>query len=670
MQFDSFENINWDRIKKSIENAKVVKKIGKYNPKYLDLSVSFDTETTNMKVEGEKFAFMYVWQFSIDGYFCYGRTWQEFIQLLTNLKNYGELSNDKRIIIYVHNLGFEFQFFRKYIPWDNVFSKEEREPMKAVSLFGIEFRDSLILSGYKLETLANNLVSHRIPKMVGDLDYSLIRNSKTKFTEKEKGYMLNDVRILDAYIDEQREEYGDIAHIPLTNTGRVRQKLRENCFGKTKTSRLKFQNNVKSLTLDEETYIELKQAFAGGFTHANPNHVGKTYHNVASIDFTSSYPTVMLAEKFPSSKANSYNFTNMDDFEKLCEKRLVIFQVEFKNLISTIDFDNYISRNRCIDINEYVENNGRIFSAESLTTVITNIDWDIIKKVYTWDDIKISRVKWFRKHYLPKEIMKTILYFYKAKTELKGVNGKEAEYMHGKQMLNSVYGASVSDIIHDEVIYNNDWNTEPADAIKQLEKYNTSNNRVLYYAYGVFVTAYARHNLFEGILSIGNDYLYSDTDSIKMLNYEKHKSFVDDYNKRITEKLDEAMKFYRIDVEATRPKTIKGVKKPLGVWDFEGVYDSFKTLGAKRYVYTEKGKLYITIAGLGKKQGAEYLLEISNNDPEKAVRNFKNNFTVPAGKTGKLTHTYIDEYKEFFRKRLSRTCNKRICYEFGTLGAS
>lgn len=628
MQFDSFNKIDWDRIKKSIKNAKLVKKVGKYNPYYYDISVSFDTETTSMKKEnGDKFAFMYVWQFSIDGYFCYGRTWSQFIEMLMNLQKFGGLNKDKRIIIYIHNLSFEFQFFRKYIPWVEIFSKEEREPMKAVSGFGIEFRDSLILSGYKLETLAKNLTSHKVEKMVGDLDYSLIRNSKTTFTKKELGYMLNDVKILDAYIDEQRQQYKDIAHIPLTNTGRVREKLRKNCFGDTNASRLKFQDMVKNLTLSKEVYDELEQAFAGGFTHANPNHVGKTYHNVASIDFTSSYPTVMIAEKFPSSTAHSYKFTNMNEFEELCKNRLVMFQVDFTNLVSKIDFDNYISKNRCINIEGETENNGRVFSADKLSIVITNVDWEIIKQVYAWENIKISRVKWFYKHYLPKPIIESILYFYNAKTKLKNVKGKEAEYMHGKQLLNSVYGASVSKVIHDEVEYNNNqWATEPADAEKQLQQYNNSNNRVLYFPYGVWVTSFARANLWSGILSIKDDYIYSDTDSIKMLNWEKHKSYVENYNKIITEKLEKTLKFYRIPLDQIRPKTVDGREKPLGVWDFEGVYDSFKTLGAKRYVYTEKGKLYTTIAGLGKKQGAKYLLSISDNDPEKAVKNFKNSF--------------------------------------------
>lgn len=275
--------------------------------------------------------------------------------------------------------------------------------------------------------------------MIGDLDYSLIRNSKTKFTEKEKGYMLNDVRILIAYIDEQREQYGDIAHIPLTNTGRVRDLVRKKCFGSDYKSRMKYLSAIQNLNLTVDDYNELKQAFAGGFTHANPNHVGKTLHNVQSIDFTSSYPTVMISEQYPNSSAQDYEFKNFKDFEKLLDTKLVIFEVEFKNIVSSIDFDNYISKSRCYGYYGLVENNGRVFSADTLKTTITNIDFDIIRQVYTWEDIKISHVKWFYKHYLPKPIIESIIELYQKKTTLKGVAGKEAEYMHAKGMLNSVY---------------------------------------------------------------------------------------------------------------------------------------------------------------------------------------------------------------------------------------
>lgn len=659
-RFDSYEKIDWKLIADKIKKAKVVKKEGKHNSKYLDISVAFDTETTSTYINEprEKFAFMYVWQFGIDGYYCYGRTWTQFLKLLMFMQEAGNLGEKKRLLIYIHNLSFEFQFFRKYIPWGDIFATDEHEPIKAVSQFGIEFRDSLILSGYKLDNVAKNLTKHKIPKMVGDLDYTKVRNSKTTFTEKELGYMLNDVRVLVAYIDEQREMYRNIAFIPLTNTGRVRQFVREKCFGKHDEKRGKYHMIMNRLTLDKSDYHLMREGFAGGFTHANPTHVGKTYHNVASIDFTSSYPTVMIAEKYPNSVPFKKKFTNMKDFEQLCRDKLVLFTVKFTNLVSTVDFDNYISKSKCLDIQGFTENNGRVFSADSLTLTITNVDWGIIKQVYYWDKVEITNINWFYKQYLPKPIIESIIDLYQNKTKLKGIEDKKAEYMHSKGMLNSVYGASVQKVLRPEIVYDDGakkWETQPADADKELTQYNKSYNRVLYYGYGIFVAAYARANLWNGILNIRNDYIYSDTDSIKMLNWDKHKTYVEQYNKKILDKLHKALEFYHLPVNSIEPKTVDGVTKPLGVWDNDGFYKSFKTLGAKRYVYSyfdkkdhNKFKLETTIAGLGKEQGEAYLLSLSDNDPDQAVKNFKNNFTVPAGKTGKLTHTYIEDMKQAY----------------------
>ena len=648
MQFDNFNNIQWDTIHKKLSNAKFITiKENKEDVQYLDLSLSFDTETTSTYIEPNgikrKFAFMYVWQFGIDGYYCYGRTWEEFIHLCKFIQSSLNLNDKKRVIIFIHNLSFEFQFFRKYFDWLNVFATRSRNPIKALTSYGIEFRDSLILSGYKLANVAKNLTSHKIPKMVGDLNYSLVRTKDTTFSEKELGYMLNDVRILIAYIDEQREEYGDITKIPLTNTGRVRRYVRNECF-KEKS----YHGKIKAQTIkDEQEYLTLKQAFAGGFTHANPNHVGKKYHNIASFDFTSSYPTVMIAEQYPSSKAIPQKWVNWERFNEINEKALQIFTVEFTGLQTKVYFDNYISKNKCLDIKGEIENNGRIFSADYLKIIITSVDWDIIKQVYSWKTVKIFNQIAYYKDYLPKPIIQSILHFYKKKTTLKHVKGKEAEYLHGKGMLNSCYGMAVTDIVHDEEIYSGDqWSEQPADGQKEIDNYNKSYNRFLYYPWGVFVTAYARHNLWTGILEFKDDYIYSDTDSIKAKNYKNHMKYIDKYNQEITNKLEKCLDHYGIDKSELAPLDVDGIAHPLGLWDFEGVYKTFKTLGAKRYIVeTSKGKLEITIAGLPKDKGRDYLLKVSNNDMDKVFQNFTDKMKVPADDSGKMTAYYDDEEK-------------------------
>ena len=104
------------------------------------------------------------------------------------------------------------------------------------------------------------------------------------------------------------------------------------------------------------------------------------------------------------------------------------------------------------------------------------------------------------------------------------------------------------------------------------------------------------------------------------------------------------MKYHGLDLALCHPKTQKGVEKWLGEWDFEGLYDEsgFRTLGCKRYMTLKNGELSITVSGLNKKVAVPYMLEHFGS-VESCFDNFDDNLTIPAGHTGKLTHTYIDE---------------------------
>lgn len=624
---------------------------------YLNIESAFDIETTSIKLQGgEKSAFMYIWMFGI-GYgekVYYGRTWKEFIELCKLLQQTYNLSENRRLIIYVHNLGYEFQFMRKYFDWLNVFAVGERKPIKALCSYGIEFRDSYILSGYSLEKTAENLQKHKVQKMVGDLDYSLVRTQHTVLSEKELGYCENDIVVVNAYINEQIEQYKDITKIPLTNTGRVRSFVRDNCYytntNHRKSSPGKYQryrNIMNDLTITENEYKMLKRAFMGGFTHANAMYSGKLLHNVSSIDFTSSYPSVMLAEQYPMSRGKEIQVKSIKELHELCERYCLLFDIKLENVRPKINHENYISESKCYILKGVETNNGRVYSADELATTITNVDYDIIKQCYEWDNIYISNVIRYHKGYLPKAIIESILELYQGKTELKGVQGKEVEYLLSKGMLNSVYGMSVTDVIQDNHIYIDEWDLEPANIQEQIEKYNNSKNRFLFYPWGVWVTAYARRNLWTGILAMGDDYVYSDTDSIKLLNYHNHTEYINWYDKMTITKLEMMMEHYKLDKKLLAPKTIKGETKMIGIWEYEGTYSRFKTLGAKRYLVQEDNKLYLTVAGLSKQNGINYMIEKCKGDYEKVFNMFNDELYIPSDKTGKMTHTYIDEEQEF-----------------------
>ena len=618
---------------------------------YYNLAMSFDIETSSFyedkngviytndeykklknQVKAEKKAIMYIWQFAIEENVIIGRTWNDFLYFCKKLYDFLDLKK-RYIIVYVHNLSYEFQFICRWFNWVDIFADSERKPIKAMTDTHFIFKCSYRLSGYSLEVLANNLKSHNIKKMVGDLNYNLIRNSKTPISKEELQYCINDVLIVTSYIDEQINEYGNIEKIPLTQTGKVRRYVRKQCF-----QNKEYKYFIKELTIEKPEYLLLKNAFAGGFTHCNAMYTNKICKNVTSYDFTSSYPTVLISEKYPMSKGKEVNVNSESELIKLIKNYCVLVDLQFNNIKSSFLYEQIISYSKCRNVKNPLINNGRIVQADSLTITCTDIDFLNIKDFYKWDNLKIGLCYIYEKNYLPKEFIKTILHLYKSKTELKGIDGKEVEYLHSKELLNSLYGMCVTSIVHDTISFNgNEWTTENGNLDEELKNYNTDKNRFLFYQWGVWCTAYARNNLYTGIKECKEDYIYSDTDSVKIFNADKHKNYFEEYNKWILQKLEKCLNYHNIPIYFISPKTVKGEIKTLGIWDFDGFYTDFKTLGAKRYIFKKDNKLNITVCGLSKKSGKEFIENQKN-----PFIFFNEGMYIDSEHTGKMTHTYID----------------------------
>ena len=634
--------------------------------RYYNLPCAFDIETTNIVDDPKnRMAFPYHMQLMIGTYFITCRTIEQLGQVFSKLQQFYGLNGKKRLIMYVHNLPFEFQFIRCYFHFCDCMSKSQRQVYKVFfDQFGIEMRDSCVLSGMSLEKTAENLTwpeHSSIRKLKGDLDYKLIRFPSTRLTEAERGYCFNDVKIICCYIEEQIKMYhGDITRIPLTNTGRVRRFVRNHCFQhweideKTGKKYYPYKRMIRQLTLEVDEYGYLLDSFLGGYTHANAMYSTKVLKDVHSIDFTSSYPTVMMSEQYPMSKGifiDNLNITSYDDFVTyLSDNRLAVVMVEFTDLETKPEVpDDYLSDSRVYESKgKIIQNNGRIHKAEWVQEILTNIDLDMVVKAYSFSSMKITSGWFYYKNYLPKEIIECVLEFYEKKTTLKGVKGMEAEYLLKKGMLNSCYGMCVTDICKNEekCTFENGWSTDPVDYDKAIDKYNNDPNRFLSYAWGVFITAYARRNLFTGIMSMGKDYVYCDTDSIKFINMEKHKAYIEDYNRNIIRKCTECLEHWDLDPAMLAPKNQKGVEKQIGIWDYEGRYDYFKTLGCKRYLTYKDGEFDLTCAGLPTKAGLDALLA-DGTDIQQVFNKFNQEFDVPVGNADKLGHCYRDTSFEY-----------------------
>lgn len=654
-------------VNEALSNAPSQLEVKKGRVTFYNIPTSFDIETSSFKTIGDngeeiKHACMYIWQFGLNGSVIYGRTWDEFFEFLGVLQEQLDLSEIHRLIIYVHNLAYEFQFINKWIEWDRIFALKQRRPIYAIA-GGFEFRCSLILSNYALAYIGSNLLyKYPMQKMVGDLDYSKVRNSSTPLSSSELGYCINDVKVVMCYIQQKIEEDGDITKIPLTNTGYVREYCREWCFYSDKLlpedrekNKTEYHRLMKSLKISSpEEYYQMERAFAGGFTHTGAKHSTKVLRNVGSADLTSSYPYHMIAEYFPMSSFTYIgHITNNKLFYYYLNNYCCMFDVTFVKLRPAVTFENPISRSRCIiskdkDGNElpFQVNNGRIVSAEELTTTLTELDWDTIYKFYDWDEVHIFNMRVANRGYLPRDLILAILHLYGNKTSLKGVDEKHVEYMVSKNMINASFGMMVTSIIRDEFVYDEEWHKVAPDVSSQLEAYNHSYNRFLFYGWGVWVTAHARHSLFKAIYEFDEDYVYADTDSIKGLHFENHMDFFKQYNREVQMKLLKMCNHYNIPYSACQPKTIKGEKKLIGVWDMERTYKRFKACGAKRYMYEyDDGELSLTVSGLNKKYAIPWLLsEYKTN--AMCFEVFGEGMYVPPGHTGKQTITYIETEDE------------------------
>ena len=584
---------------------------------YMNIPCAFDIETTsietpkNHKGEYEKspYGFMYHWQFCIDKYVVFGRTWEQFRLLIKYLCEKLQLTMNRRLVIYCHNLSFEFQFMKEFIGDFTLFARKARQPMKIECVNGIEFRCSYLLSNMSLQKFCENSIGVTHYKLDGvEFDYRKIRYPDTVLSELEKSYCYNDVRgLCECIACSLRED--NIANIPLTSTGYVRRQYRR-AVTKNPSNREKF---LKS-RLNEKQYLLLCDMFRGGNTHANRFFSNTILTNLGSRDEQSAYPACMMMDYFPIGKFNEVNIDNNKDLDYYCNNYCVIMRIIFKNVNCKeyIAFP-YLDIAHCTKHINVVNDNGRILSADYIEYACTEIDLEIIREQYKFDGFVITESYIATRGKLPKEIRLTLIDLFRQKTTLKGVAGKEYEYLKSKNRVNSSFGMMVQKLINESNIYDptlKEWRTEKEDISKGLDKYYDSKNSFLSYQHGVYVTAHARRRLNMAHKIVGLDGVYTDTDSCKYVNRELYEEEFRKLNEKIMYECEHN------DIPAVIEHN--GKKYYLGIFEYESdneeepVYSRFKTLGAKKYAYEDDKGFHITVAGMNKKKGAKVIGKLEN----------------------------------------------------------
>lgn len=537
----------------------------------------------------------YLWMFSFNDVVYYGRELSDFKTLLSHLPQ------KNKYIIFVHNLGYEFHFLDNILTWDKVFTRTPHKPMKctAKEFPNIEFRCTYILTRLSLDSWGKSIGFN---KLTGTVDYNVLRTPLTELEQNMIDYGERDVLVMYHGLKVYKNRYGNLRNIPLTQTGTVRRVVKDRL-----TADEAYMKRIKKLVpVNAKEYKRLQTVFAGGYSHANYIYSGETikssmYGLIKHKDINSSYPTVMVGYKYPQTPWAYIGKIIPDDSE--FEDCAFIMRLVFSQLKSTT-FNTYIQASKCKATNARFDN-GRIMEADTLEIWVTEYDWLTIKNTYDWISVESVATYKSYKGYLSPILTSYILELYHNKTTLKGVDGFEDIYMQSKQYINSLFGMAVTAIYMGDITYdqiNNSWGVEDIteDTLNNYFdslRYYRDKRYFLSYSWGVYVTAIARHRLWQLIRYCDMDLLYTDTDSIFYIGDHDFTWFDDD----ITERLRKACETTGLDFEKTRPKDSKGITRPLGILGNEPNCIEFRTLGAKKYCERrEDGKLYLTVSGINK----------------------------------------------------------------------
>ena len=562
-------------------------------------------------------------QFTINTTTIVSHKWTDTMQIfdiiVDKMKEVSDSNNYAIATVSIANLGFEFQYIRKRLTnYVQIFATNSRKPL-FVTTERMHFFDPLRLSNSSLEKLSDlyNLPTKKAFKIINgkkimNLDYEIYRTSKWLLSDDEREYVCNDTEILADFWRWCIKNYIENGYdIPLTATGIDRNTVsqlaieeltitREYTNKKTgKKKKCKFPNELgkKIPKLFPPTLKEyddlMMMTFVGGYTKSNIEYTGIELSNVNGGDFTSSYPSVMMFEKFPMSpfkndpniksfttkNGKTIHGTSIDDIIRQGKNGLASIQkIRFKELqAKTTHSIQSVSKcyeykecnkstSRMIDKYHCIVDNGRIFYSQQLTVSLTELDVETFSEFYEWESCEIIERKIATKDFLPDYIRKAVVIYYQIKAQLKKLGLEDTtEYMIAKAMVNALYGMMceklhiIQDVcdpmcdtidtwyktqqpVNVDYLYafatmgiTGDF-TDPEKfkkAIKKMDRiYKGSEltNKFLSPYWAVYTTSSARRNLLKNVYKCHRDVIYCDTDSMYFIDNGKAREVMKEWN--------------------------------------------------------------------------------------------------------------------------------------------
>lgn len=462
--------------------------------------------------------------------------------------------------IYFHNLAFDGSFMMDWMlrngyTWcEDTFPRYDRTFTTIISdmnmLYAIRvnfgrghtvtYWDSLKVIPLSIEQEAR---AFGLEEGKGELDYSTPREVGHELTHEEMDYIRRDVQI-DARALSVTMQWG----MSRMTVGSCALANYKSMLGGERG----FRYHFPKLTPEEDKFMRM--SYRGGFTYVNPKYAGKELGSGVSYDVNSLYPSVMAScsgELLPYGSPKWFFGMPRPTME------MPIWIAEVR-----CSFTLREGRIPCIQMKgnlsflptEYVRD-----SKGSVVLVVTSVDWALINDQY---DVHVD--EWLGGYAF--RASGTLFTQYVDKwVEVKNaatVTGNSGQRTIAKLMLNSLYGKFATQL---EV--RSRYPTLEDDVLRYRDLEPTNRDGI-YLPVGCFITAWARDKTIRTAQSCGDRFIYSDTDSVKVLGTEPIEG---------------------MDVDPVR----------LGAWKDEGHFTRFKALRAKTYIaeYPEEG-IEVHVSGL------------------------------------------------------------------------
>lgn len=572
---------------------------------YVNLTATLDIETTNTEEDG----FAYSFAMNIEGINMVVRYIEELEEVIDGLIDSWSLGGSDYLSIYIHNLGYEYQYMAQILHEDwtikNALYTKARQALYLRFGNGIEFRDSLKLFQ---KSLAGATKGCPHPKLKGDLDYSVYRTPDTPLTQQEFDYIVNDVQGLYEAIERLKAEQNyNAATIPLTNTSMVIEEVNRHLH----TGEV--QRAMRALSLGKHELDLAYHCMAGGDTHGTRWRASRTYENCNSYDLKSAHPSEQALWKFPAGEP----FLLPEDVE---EDELSTLIDEGYGWLGKVYLEGIQVRPECpnptlsLSKTKAVEglrglDNGRVLGADAAFAYLDSNDYQRFREAYTYTDFCGADILVFKLEYLPDEFREAV--FEKFRVKESAEDGPERVF--AKVCVNTIFGACAQktvrdeyDILFEEVMERSKIKWEDKLAAMEDEAVIKTQQKKFPFLWGLWTSSLSRLRLWELQKAVGWERLiYWDTDSVK---YEGAKlPAVDHYNQRI---IDQCIARGAVVVNR------KGKTVYIGVAEDEHPtvdygYRRFRFLHAKCYAAEawdgERYTIETTIAGVGKEQGKKAL---------------------------------------------------------------